>query len=425
MYHDTHRALRNVARDIIPQGLKLRLRYLAQYPSYQMRLWRNFQYDKRRFAHWSSADGRPERRQQLQAWIGADYHKIEKALALRHPRPGFGRGVVTRLIDNLIRYQNEFGITPEPADIVPNNIIAERQTYRPGDSPPHQAIGTDDVVHIALKTIEAYLRFNREHGIEYPFLRRKLDQIAEATAARHAPHAGRAHRAHRAHREERHGQPLGQQPAALGGDGAPEATSPAHVGGGTHDIRREQVLAHARRDLAPFFASRHSIRQFAPDPVPRALIEQAVVMAQKTPSVCNRQTSRVYAFDDPIERRQVLACQRGNAGFGHEIQVALVVTSDIEAFFTVGERNQCWVDGGMFAMSLVYALHSLGLGTICLNWSVEYPLDRRLHTVAGIPASQAVIMMIGVGFLPERLRVTQSPRKALDEVLHWGMGPDE
>jgi nitroreductase len=68
-------------------------------------------------------------------------------------------------------------------------------------------------------------------------------------------------------------------------------------------------------------------------------------------------------------------------------------------------------------MSLVYALHSLGVGTCCLNFCVEKETDAALRACAGIPDSQAVIMMIAVGPLPERFAVAQSPRKRIDEVI--------
>jgi nitroreductase len=186
------------------------------------------------------------------------------------------------------------------------------------------------------------------------------------------------------------------------------------------EIRREAILQKATMDLTGFFESRFSVRQFSPKPVPRGVIEKAIRMAQKSPSVCNRQSVKVYAFDQPAWRERVLACQRGNAGFGQELQVVLVVTSDVKTFFSAGERNQCWIDGGLFSMSLVYALHSLGVGSICLNWSAEMEEDEELHRVAGIPEGEAVIMFIGVGFLPEKLVVAQSRRKPLGEVLIWG-----
>lgn len=187
--------------------------------------------------------------------------------------------------------------------------------------------------------------------------------------------------------------------------------------GGVFRVTRHEIWEAARHDLSDFFATRHSIRQFEARPVDLELIERAVRMAQKTPSVCNRQSGRVYVFDNDQLGSAVLECQSGNRGFGHQADKILIVTSDLHAFLSIGERNQCWIDGGMFAMSLIYALHSLGLGTCCLNWSVELEADRRLRETARIAPSENVMMLIAVGHIPEELNVPCSHRKDLSEVL--------
>ena len=187
--------------------------------------------------------------------------------------------------------------------------------------------------------------------------------------------------------------------------------------GGVLNTSREEVLANSQIDLAEFFESRYSIRQFSDVPIDIELMREAVRMAQKTPSVCNRQSARVYVFDNRSVGSAVRECQNGNRGFGHLADKIVVVTSDLQSFLSVGERNQCWIDGGMFAMSLIYSLHSLGLGTCCLNWAVEKDADMKLRSVAGIPPSENVIMLIAVGHLPERFTVARSMRKPLEEIL--------
>ena len=187
--------------------------------------------------------------------------------------------------------------------------------------------------------------------------------------------------------------------------------------GGVKHVSKEQILAASQKDLQAFFDNRYSVRHFSGEEVDIALVERAVKMAQKTPSVCNRQSSKVHVFSLPEDKARVLSFQPGNQGWGHQISKVLVVTSDMQHFIMTGERNQCWVDGGLFAMSLVYALHSLGVGTCMLNWSVKRDTDANMRRAAGIPDAEAVIMMIAVGHLPEALLVAQSPRKQADEFL--------
>lgn len=181
-------------------------------------------------------------------------------------------------------------------------------------------------------------------------------------------------------------------------------------------IDREGILSKAKLDLKAFFETRYSIRSFSSEIVEMTIIEDAVRMAQKTPSVCNRQPWKVHVFSGEAKDK-VIACQRGNKGFGHLANKVLVITSELQAFFSVNERNQYAIDGGMFSMSIVYALHSLGVGTCCLAWNVEPKDDIELRKIAKIPDSETIIMLIAVGHLPKQLQVVLANKKSLEQIL--------
>lgn len=187
--------------------------------------------------------------------------------------------------------------------------------------------------------------------------------------------------------------------------------------GGTIPITRADLAAARPTDPEAFFATRHSVRQFTGAPVDRPILERAVALALSTPSVCNRQGWRVHAFTDAAQRARVLAYQNGNRGFGDRAGAVLAVTADLRHFTGVGERYQGWIDGGLFAMTLAWAFHALGLGCCMLNWSVTRDTDRALRREAGIPDHETVIMLMAVGHLPERFTVARSQRKPLDAVL--------
>jgi len=122
----------------------------------------------------------------------------------------------------------------------------------------------------------------------------------------------------------------------------------------------------------------------------------------------------VHVFENA---QQALDWQPGNKGFGHLASRGLIVTADLQSFSGTGERNQPFVDGGMFAMSLLYALHALGLGACPLAWSMRPAQDREMRKALGIPDSEAVIMMISVGHLPDSLQVAKSHRMPIEHVL--------
>lgn len=238
--------------------------------------------------------------------------------------------------------------------------------------------GSDHTVARLLNVLEEYREFNERHGVDLGWLLPRL----------HALHAQTA-----------------------GGSISTE--------GGTRALARSAVKAATTIDYARFVEHRYSVRQFTQEPVTDASIEQAVQLAGRTPSVCNRESGHVFVASSPEVKARLLALQNGNRGFGKQADKVLVITSRMETFLTVGERYQCWIDGGMFAMSLIYALHAQAIGTCCLNWSVEPVTDMALKRAAGIPAGHAVIMLLAVGHLPEELRVAQSPRRPLAEVLHY------
>ncbi|MFY3790511.1 nitroreductase family protein [Ureibacillus sp. MALMAid1270] len=186
--------------------------------------------------------------------------------------------------------------------------------------------------------------------------------------------------------------------------------------GGVTELFRTDI--HKKfTNFKEFAYSRYSIRNFTPDEVSLDLIKEAVEIAQKTPSVCNRQSSRVYVYSDEQLKKEVLKCQYGNAGFGETANKILIVTSKRENFVAVNERNQGYIDGGMYAMSLIYALHSLGLGTCPLNLSLVDSSEKRLKRTAKISDSEILIMMIAVGKVPEKLRVASSHRRNASEVM--------
>jgi nitroreductase len=170
-------------------------------------------------------------------------------------------------------------------------------------------------------------------------------------------------------------------------------------------------------DLASFFSSRHSVRDFGPDPVPRELLEAAVELAINTPSVCNRQTWHVRFFERPDEIRQALSFQHGSAPFAETVPAVALVTVDTQLFTGIGERNQGWIEGGLFSMSFVWALHGLGLDSCMLNMSQKNEGIDSLRASLNVPDNEIVIMMVAVGYGREGHRVARSPHRDVAHII--------
>jgi nitroreductase len=241
----------------------------------------------------------------------------------------------------------------------------------------NEKYGLDEVSQVAVNVLFSYYKFNLIHKIDNQELYQQLVKLKEKN------------------------------------DNQKESS----LEGGTITVTKEDIHKSALIDFHNFVNTRHSIRNFADSYVDIDLIEKAVSMAMKTPSVCNRQTWKVYVYSDENLKNQILSHQNGNRGFGEYVNKVLVITSDLSYFIDSSERNQCFVDGGLFAMSLIYSLHSLGLGSCCLNWCVNHKTDKSLRKDARIPDSETVIMMLAVGHIPDKLSVANSPRKKIEDVL--------
>jgi nitroreductase len=187
--------------------------------------------------------------------------------------------------------------------------------------------------------------------------------------------------------------------------------------GGTVLLRKKDVIEETKKTFQELVESRHSIRNFSSEKVDRKLILDAVKMAQHAPSVCNRQSSRVYIIEDEKLKNKALTIHKGNSGFGDQIQALLIVTSELESFTTIGERNQPFIDGGLFGMTLVYALQSLGLATCMLNWSAPKERDLALRNTVKIKKSENIIFLIAVGHYPEEFKAAKSLRKPVEEII--------
>lgn len=182
---------------------------------------------------------------------------------------------------------------------------------------------------------------------------------------------------------------------------------------------KRPTLTNESAGIEHIMKSRHSVRNFAPRPVPRQIIEAAATLAIRSPSVCNRQPWKMRVFDAPADIESALRYQNGNVGFRHTVPALALITVERGLFAGANERNQPFIEGGLFAMSLVWALHGLGLDSCMLNMSQSSARLRHMRAALGVPESEAVIMFIAIGYGESGHRVARSPRRPLRDVLEW------
>lgn len=198
---------------------------------------------------------------------------------------------------------------------------------------------------------------------------------------------------------------------------SPEVLDIEGVGG----IRRLMANQGASANtLGEFLLSRFSCRMFDKSALPRELITHVLEMAQAAPSQCNRQSVRVHFYQDDEAISGLLSLQGGAAGFNEGIGNLFVVSSEITAWGGPKQRNQLYVDGGLFSMMLMLACHAEGIATCPLNLAVMNSTEEKIKKMGGIPTNQRLIMMIAAGNPSESsIKAANSPRCGIDEVAFF------
>ena len=180
-----------------------------------------------------------------------------------------------------------------------------------------------------------------------------------------------------------------------------------------------EKMSKERLGLYPeFFASRHSMRQFSERPIEKGDVIKAVKLAQKAPSACNRQATKVYYYSDPVVNSKLGNLIAGNTGFENEVKAYLVLTGDMSAFYDSFERNQLYIEGGMFAMALIEALHYYGIASCALQNGEYKKKNQKFKEICGnIPDNERIILFIAIGYYRDEFKYAISKRKSIESVL--------
>lgn len=178
-------------------------------------------------------------------------------------------------------------------------------------------------------------------------------------------------------------------------------------------LKRTDVTYDQMVDLA---INRRSIRWFEDKPVPREMIDQALMVARQSPSACNRLPYEFMVFDDPQQVRTVASIPFGAAGYSHQIPTVIVVKGDLSNYFSPRDRHVPYIDASLAAMGFIYALETLGLSSSVINWPDFEPLEAKMAKTLGLKPYERVIMLLAVGYPDPEALVAYSQKKDLESL---------
>jgi len=185
----------------------------------------------------------------------------------------------------------------------------------------------------------------------------------------------------------------------------------------TKNHNQTSYFANVGSNFENFSKSRSSVRSFTGEMVSLETINKVIELAKNAPSVCNRQPTKVYYVESKEKVDKVLSIQGGLTGYSSEINQLLVVVSDRNYFYSVGEKNQLYVDGGIFLMNLLYALHFYKIGACPAHWGHNYEKDIEIQKEIDLSDSEKVICVVPIGIPKKEFKTTLSLRRSNDEIL--------
>lgn len=182
------------------------------------------------------------------------------------------------------------------------------------------------------------------------------------------------------------------------------------------DYTKENFYKNSK-DFYDFSFSRKSVRSFTGKLISHEKIKQVINLANNAPSVCNRQASKVYLVENKELVKFCLELQGGLTGYTEKINQILILTSNREYFYSIGERNQLYIDGGIYLMNLLYSLHYHQIACCPANWGKSVDVDNKIREKIKIKEQEQIICIVAIGDATDNFNVTLSYRRHADEVL--------
>lgn len=172
-----------------------------------------------------------------------------------------------------------------------------------------------------------------------------------------------------------------------------------------------RIYSEAGKRFEEIVRERKSVRHFSKVPVELDRVYKAIDLARYTPSACNRQGWKVRIIQNELIKNEVLINQNGNRGFGNEIDKLLLITYDLRYINIEREWHQAFIDGGMYAMSLLYALQYMNIASITLSASLYMEQEDNVRNLLHLNEAEVLIVYIGIGNYAEKYQVPLSNKK--------------
>ena len=160
---------------------------------------------------------------------------------------------------------------------------------------------------------------------------------------------------------------------------------------------------------------RRSIRQFTDKKVEPLLIEKAMQISALSPSACNRQSFKFKFFNNPSFVNKISDLAPGVSGF--ELPSIIVVVGSYFGYFDVRDFKSPIIDSSLAIMSFIFALETLGLSSLCINWPNLSEIEEEIRKLIELEDDEFVVMLIGIGYSHNDAKIAFSGKRSVSDIL--------
>lgn len=161
---------------------------------------------------------------------------------------------------------------------------------------------------------------------------------------------------------------------------------------------------------------RRSVRWFLPKKVNREDVDNAILIANQSPSACNRQPFEYRVIDEPELLNKVANLPGGVKGYVEGIPMMVICIGNLDAYFDERDRHVIYIDASLANMSFMLALETLGLSSCAINWPDVEVRERKMETLLKLEKHQRVIMCMAVGYPDPTGMVAYSEKRELNYI---------
>ncbi len=160
---------------------------------------------------------------------------------------------------------------------------------------------------------------------------------------------------------------------------------------------------------------RRSVRYYIDRTVEFDVIRRAMEVALLSPSACNRQCFKFLFYNDQDMVNRISEIPGGVSGY--RLPSIVVVVGRYRGYFDERDINAPIIDSSLAVMSFLFALETLGLSSVCINWPNLPDREKRIRRLIQLEDDEFIVVMIGVGYPDPEGKIPFSAKRDVDELV--------